>query len=120
MNFALPDFLVLAWAGLAAALCFAWIRPVASEGRAFLRFLGALLLALVFYTPLYGLLFETIHRADVLSGLLAGTMHGVAALFAGAPRNAPARTRTATRARVVLAHIVFGAVLGSLYVVPAA
>jgi hypothetical protein len=69
---------------------------------------GALLYPLV-----YGLIFETMGRADVPAGLALGGVHAVIALFA-----ARAAGNRGAMPRMAIMHVVYGVVLALLYVTP--
>jgi hypothetical protein len=119
-----PAWLLLLWSG-AGASCAAAITgsllgarkgglvllPRArSDARAIVLSLTA---GIIVYPLIYGLAFEATGRADVVTGLLLGLVHGVIVLAAYA-RNA--QVRPALRAAVV--HAVYGAMIAFLYVTP--
>jgi hypothetical protein len=128
-----PAWLLLAWAGFAAALCAAWIgvpgataAPRTGKGRV-ASMLTTVASGVFLYAPLYGFAFEFLRRADLFSGLALGSAHGIAA--AGLwlwqrhrDGQDPLRPRQATleAARVMAARVLYGAVIGFLYLVPAA
>jgi hypothetical protein len=87
--------------------------------------LRTLLLGVLVYAPLYGLSFEILQRADIFYGIVLGTAHGLVAMLIATVRRRnsahPARTRGAAlleAARVVAARVLYGAVLGFVYLVP--
>lgn len=144
MQIPTPSWLLLFWCGLAAAIVSEWVAAIPripnrrneSGGRAGTPRLlsqphGSVPLAILYgtliFAPAYGLLFEWLARADLEAGAVAGAVHGaLAALlfligWARMRRNreAPAFKPVALyRARRLLARVVYGAVLGFLYVVP--
>lgn len=121
----LPSWLLLAWAGGAATSAAAltgsllggrshvpWAL-VPRPGSVLQALAGTLLVGLVVYPAVYGVVFETLGRADLTVGLAGGALHGVVAGLAGGPRRDPRRA-----ARLAAAHLVYAAVLGFLYVTP--
>lgn len=88
----------------------------------------AVLLGTIVSAPVYGLIFEWWHRADLAAGLFLGTIHGVLAglvvLMAFLRRRRqdnhelPVRPLAVFRVRRLITRVVYGAVLGFLYVVP--
>jgi len=88
----------------------------------------------VLLPALYAVAFETLHRADALTGLLLGGPH---AALAGLGLAAAGRSRSCARAitpwppglfgwrfgaftppALVIAHLFYGALLGFVYVIP--
>jgi hypothetical protein len=140
-----PSWLLLLWCGFAASLASEWIvamaRAVLARGRDHPSRSGprlmstprgsvpiAVLLGTLVSAPVYGLIFEWWHRADLAAGLLLGTIHGtVAGLIVLVAflrrrrrdnREMPVRPLAVFRARRLITRVLYGAVLGFLYVVP--
>jgi hypothetical protein len=134
---------LLIWCGLAAAIASEWIAGLGatllrrgersrSAPRLMSRPRGSTLVSLLtgtlLFAPLYGWIFEWAGRADLAAGTALGAAHGlvVTAWSIWASQRAEPRVRPALRA--VLAHrarrtavrVLYGAILGLLYVVPAA
>lgn len=120
-----PAWLLLIWSGLAAASAAAVLAPaiggvqVASWSLAPAprsRIHGALwslAAGAVVYPLIYGVIFELLHRADLRTGLILGAVHGTI-MFAVARRDGTTRSAL----RVAFAHLVYGAMMGFLYVTP--
>jgi hypothetical protein len=120
-----PAWLLLIWSGLAAASAAAIAAPaiggvqvaawsLAPAPRS--RLHGAVwsLAAGAFAYPLiYGAAFELLHRADITAGLILGAIHGAIMFAVARPKGTP---RSALRA--AFAHLVYGAVMGFLYITP--
>ena len=121
----MPAWLLLVWCGLGAATAAGLAAmmiggiPFATWSLATLprtRLHGILCsvgCGLFIYPVIYGLIFEVLHRADLLTGTLLGAAHGLV-LFLTTRRRAPLRPAL----RVAAAHLVYGAVLAFLYVTP--
>jgi len=121
----LPSWLLLAWAGGAATAAAAvtasllggrshvpWAL-VPRPGSALKALTGTLLVGLVVYPAVYGLIFETLGRADLTVGAAGGVLHAIVAGLAGGPRRDPRQA-----GRLAAAHLVYAVVLGFLYVTP--
>jgi hypothetical protein len=120
-----PSWLLLFWVG-AASTCAAAVTGALLGGRAPAAWAlvprpgspsralaGTLVAGLLAYPLLYGLVFETAQRSDVLIGLALGTAHALLAFATSRPLSAPAPAfRTAAM------HVVYGTVCGFLYVTP--
>jgi hypothetical protein len=121
-----PSWLLLLWTGLAALLAAALIvaplaGPRAPRGaiyffrpEGFAQYLLLVFLGLVLYPLLYGLAFDLTHTASVLSGAAAGLAHAAGLLAIRAAR----RARIQMPLLTLLLYVVYGAVLGFLYVTP--
>lgn len=121
----MPAWLLLLWSGLAAAGAAALVAyaiggvrraswSLAPTPRS--RSHGAawsLLGGMVVYPLLYGVTFELLQRADVITGLILGTIHA-AVIFAVARRRGTIRAAL----RAAFAHIAYGAVIAFLYITP--
>jgi len=119
-----PSPLLLLWCGLAATLAaaivgvivgrtgFSWSLAPRAQARpdAFGWTLAGGLLA---YPLAYGIVFETIHRADIRSGFLLGVIHGIVMFVIAGPRS---DMRNAVRAAVI--HVAYAATIAFLYVTP--
>jgi hypothetical protein len=128
VNITEPSWLLLLWAGVAATLAagLAGAGPGVLIGahmrtRGFRRHLGrfslAIALGTLVYPLLYGLVFETTARADLALGAGLGAAHGLLALIWTAIR--PIRSsHSPARLQLLLGHLIYGATLGLLYVVP--
>jgi hypothetical protein len=120
-----PSWLLLVWSGFAATCAAAtagsllggrapraWALvprpPSASASLA-----ASLLAGAVLYPIFYGLAFEITSRADVLTGLAMGTVHGSLAFALSRPA---AAHRPALRLAAM--HVVYGATIAFLYVTP--
>jgi hypothetical protein len=136
-----PSWMLLFWCGLVAALASEWLaafvrslRPRPKLDRAGPRLMnkprGSVPIAVAagtfVFAPLYGLLFESVSRADLLTGSLIGAAHGsltaVFVLLSWLRRRTgngpPLRPIIYYRAGRLLTRIAYGALLGFLYVVP--
>ena len=138
-----PSWILLLWCGLAASLAGELVAAVLRPGRGTRRHgeassprlmagprensIIAVLTGFLIFAPVYGLLFEASHRADIAAGVIVGAAHGVLAgaiaLIAAARQPADARATPLAalawfRARRLLSRMTFGAVLGFLYAVP--
>jgi len=145
-----PSWLLLLWCGFAASLASEWIvaafRALFTRNgdrartddtrRAGPRLMStprnsiplAVILGTLVSAPVYGVIFEWWHRADLESGLLLGTVHGVLAgivvLIAFLRRrrmdnrDTPVRPLAVFRVRRLVTRVLYGALLGFLYVVP--
>src|SRR5690606_14028464 len=87
--------------------------------------LATLALGVLIYGPLYGLIFEALGTATLAGGAAIGAIHGSARTLAAIARQRRApHTRRAEPAAVhgrrIVARLVYGAVVGFLYVVPPA
>ena len=89
----------------------------------------AILSGTVVFAPLYGVAFEWLARADLEAGAAIGAVHGViaglAVVLAGFRRRTASRGKSLKpmlgyRARRLITRVLFGALLGFLYVVPGA
>lgn len=121
-----PSWLLLVWTGLAALLAAALIvAPLAGSGgpRSALYFFrpqdagGYILmgvLGLLVYPVLYGLAFDLTHTASVLSGAAAGIVNAAILIAVRAVQ----RGRIEKPLLTLLLYVVYGAVLGFLYVTP--
>ena len=87
----------------------------------------ALISGTFLFAPVYGLLFESLARADLGTGALIGAAHGAIAaafvLVGHLRKRASAATPTLRpvigyRLRRLVTRTVYGALLGFLYVVP--
>ena len=131
---------LLFWCGLAAAIASEWLAGLGSvlfrsrERTAAPRLMSRprgstlvhVLTGTLIFAPIYGIAFELAGRADLATGAALGAAHGalVTAWALSASRRGDPRLRPATRS--ILSHragrtalrIVYGAVLGFLYVVP--
>jgi hypothetical protein len=143
MSIPAPSWLLLLWCGFTAAIASEWL---VAAGRAFIAPRGAekgtgprlmsrprgsipfsILSGTVVFAPLYGLLFEWLSRADFEAGAAVGAAHGV---FAGllvllstirrttGPAAKALRPMLGYRARRLITRVLYGALLGFLYVVP--
>ena len=122
----MPAWLLLLWSGLAAACAAALVAPIIGGVRVApwslaplptSRTHGALwslMGGLLAYPVLYGTAFELLHRADLPTGLLLGTIHGAAMFILARRRRGSGRAGL----RAAAAHLVYGAVLAFLYVTP--
>lgn len=140
----MPSWLLLLWCGFAASLASEWIvataRAIIARGRGAQR-TGprlmsaprgsvpiAVLLGTLVSAPVYGLVFELWHRADLTAGLMLGTLHGlIAGLFVLVAflrrrrkdnRDTSVRPLAVFRVRRLVTRVLYGALLGFLYVVP--
>jgi hypothetical protein len=144
--FQAPSWLLLFWCGFAASLASEWIvaavRAAIARGRGVQptgpRLMStprgsvpiAVLLGTLVSSPIYGLVFELWHRADLAAGLALGTLHGIlAGLFVLVAflrrrrkdnRATPVRPLAVFRVRRLVTRVLYGALLGFLYVVPPA
>ena len=120
----MPSWLLLLWAGLAAALVALPIaRPVRSAPKR-PRPLASRVLPLGFeiivFPVLYALLFEALRRSDVVAGLALGAAHGLLGVTISklqARRDGP-HPQATTALRALLARTLYGAIFAFLYVVP--
>jgi len=140
-----PSWLLLFWCGLVASIASEWTAAAirASVGRArnhgasgnprlMREPRGSTLIAIITGTlvsaPVYGLLFEWIHRADLTVGATIGAVHGTLAgtvvLFATI-RNRNTRSAGFSlrptafyRLRRFATRVLYGALMGLLYAVP--
>lgn len=140
-----PSWLLLFWCGLVASIASEWtavaIRTAVGGARASRasgnpRLMreprGSALFAIITGTlisaPVYGLLFEWIHRADLAAGATIGALHGTLAgtlVLLATVRNPDSRAAgfslrpTALyRLRRFATRILYGALMGLLYAVP--
>jgi hypothetical protein len=118
-----PSWILLSWSGFAATLAAAlvgvavgagapraWsLAPRAPTTSSALR--ATVVTGLVAYPLLYGLVFELLGRADLLIGLMAGSLHAIIAFFLARPRAHPA-----TAMRSAAAHLVYVTVLAFVYI----
>lgn len=136
-----PSWPLLLWCGLAAAIASEWIAGVgatilrsgerrSAAPRLMSRPRGSTLVSLLtgtlVFAPVYGLAFEFAGNADLATGAALGAAHGVlmTAWSLLTSRRGDARLRPTFRS--VLLHragrgvvrVIYGAVLGFLYVVP--
>lgn len=142
--FQAPSWLLLLWCGFAASLASEWIvaavRAILARGRDTQRSgprlmstpRGSVPIAVLTGTlisaPVYGLIFEWWRRADLAAGLLLGTIHGLIAgliiLIAFVRRrrkdrrDTPVRPLAVFRVRRLVTRVLYGALMGFLYVVP--
>jgi hypothetical protein len=120
-----PAWLLLFWSGCAATCAAAaagslvggkaarsWSlepRPVSAA----LSLAATIAAGMLIYPVIYGVVFETIGRADVPAGAVMGGVHAVLAVAAshraGLPRTMP---------RMAVMHLIYGIVLALLYVTP--
>jgi hypothetical protein len=120
-----PAWFLLFWSGLAAT-CTAALVGSALGGRTpgawalvprHRSTAGAaaatLLAGLLIYPAIYGAIFEVVGDATALTGLMAGSLHAIAA-FALARRSAPTRDSL----RTAFQHLLYAVVVGFLYVTP--
>jgi hypothetical protein len=127
--FAEPAWLLLAWAGLAATLGAAFVgaapgistlMPADADTPPAPRRVRTVLVAALFgvlvYPLIYGTAFELLARADLGIGAGFGTVHGMTALAIRAVRSRP--TASPTIVRLLLGRLIYGSLLGLLYVVP--
>lgn len=140
-----PSWLLLFWSGFAASMASEWIvaavralfttkNPLSRTARPRLMSAPrasvplALAIGTLVAAPAYGIIFEWWNRADLMAGLALGTLHGA---IAGAVamvtflrrrridrRLAPVRVLAAFRARRMITRVLYGGLLGFLYVVP--
>lgn len=117
---AAPTWPILAWAGSAATLIAMLVLPPRREPRekGSAGHLRRLALGLFIFTPLYGLTFEILGRADILSGLTLGFAHGLMSLALAFPHRRTARN--GDLARLLAGRVLFGVIIGFLYPVPTA
>ena len=140
-DFPMPSWPLLLWCGLAAAIASQWIAGLAASvfrrresrsaaPRLMSRQRGSVLVSILtgtfLFAPLYGLVFEFAGRSDLSTGALLGLLHGILATAWSlwASRRGDERLRPSLRS--ILAHraartairVLYGAVLGFLYVVP--
>jgi len=140
-----PSWFLLFWCGLAAALGSEFIVAIArallkpgqaapagaprlmSTPRGSVPF--AILSGTLVFAPVYGLAFEALARADLEAGAALGALHGalagllvIVAAFRRRARTQPKSLRPVIgyRTRRLVTRILFGALLGFLYVVPGA
>lgn len=139
-----PSWLLLFWCGFAASLASEWIVAAiralfagrSNEKHSGPRLMsaprGSVPIAVVTGTlisaPVYGLIFEWMHRADLTAGVLLGALHGLLAgviiLIAFVRRRRMDRRDTSVRplavfrVRRLVTRVLYGALLGFLYVVP--
>lgn len=121
----MPGWLLLIWSGLAAATAVALLAPAIggvsvapwslapvprsrAHGAAWSFAAGV-----IAYPLIYGIAFELLHRADLLTGLILGALHG-AIMFLAAHRRASIRAAF----RAASAHLIYGAVIAFLYITP--
>ena len=121
----MPAWLLLLWSGLAATSVAAVAAPAIGGVRTApwslapvprSRSHGAawsILAGVLAYPLLYGVAFELLHRADLLTGLALGAVHG-AVMFVPAHRAGTLRGAF----RAAAAHLVYGAFIAFLYVTP--
>jgi hypothetical protein len=130
-----PAWLLLLWAGVAATLAAAIVgvppgatlrqlrlarRRAPRNGRVapIGTALATLAIGAIVYPVVYGLVFETVARADIGFGAGLGAVHGL--LAGGLRLLRPAAGQRAGRLfRLLLARFAYGAMLGFLYAVPA-
>jgi hypothetical protein len=140
-DFPTPTWPLLLWCGLAAAIASQWIAGLvasifrrqenrSASPRLMSRQRGSVLVSILtgtlLFAPLYGIVFELAGRSNLSTGALLGLVHGILAtawsLWAarrGDPRLRPSvRSILAHRAGRTAIRILYGAVLGYLYVVP--
>jgi hypothetical protein len=137
-----PSLVILAWAALAATLAAAFVgappgntaaalfgvvptRTARAPADAARRRAGCalagvtLVTGVLVYPLLYAVVFEVVGRADFAFGAGLGAVHSLAAGFARVIRPAVFRPRNVGAfPRLVIARLVYGAVLGLLYPVP--
>jgi hypothetical protein len=120
-----PSWLLLFWSGCAATCAAAaagsivggrGARTWSLEPRrhsAVISLAATIAAGALIYPVIYGVVFETISRADVPAGAVMGSVHAllavIAAHAAGAPRAMP---------RMAVMHLTYGIVLALLYVTP--
>ncbi|HSJ16099.1 MAG TPA: hypothetical protein VK939_16955 [Longimicrobiales bacterium] len=124
MRALLPSWPLLLWSGLAATVTCVWILgallpsagaralvPGARGGPA----LPALGLGIFVYPLLYAVPFQLLHNASILLGAVLGTGHALVLALAGRRRDRPHWNIALQRA---LSVILYGALLGFVYVTP--
>jgi hypothetical protein len=121
----LPSWPLLLWCGTAATCAAATIgaliggrRPapwsLAPRPRSPSHGLAVTLLAGMFLLPLvYGLAFEVLQQATIVTGLGVGAAHAAGSVLAARPRDEP---RQAFSSAVVA--LVYGAAIGFFYITP--
>jgi hypothetical protein len=121
-----PSWLLMLWTGLAALLAAAAIiAPLAGSTAprgallffrpaGFVDFLLLLLLGLVLYPLVYGTIFDLLHVATILSGAGVGAAHAAVLLLV----QPLTHRRIDAPAVTVLTCLVYGIVMGFLYVTP--
>jgi hypothetical protein len=140
-----PSWLLLFWCGLVASITSEWtaavVRALFNRGRnegtpGIPRLMreprGSAPIAIITGTlvsaPVYGLLFEWFHRADLTLGASIGAVHGTFAgiliLLAAMRNRTPAsagfslRPTAVYRVRRFATRVLYGALRGLLYAVP--
>jgi hypothetical protein len=122
-----PAWYLLMWAAVVASLI-TTLLGLAARGHLGQRSparaaLASFVLGVLVWAPIYGFGFEWMGSANALGGGLLGALHGtIAALFAlvraRRARTPPAHALASVQGRRIITRVVFGAVLGFLYVVP--
>jgi hypothetical protein len=146
MSIPAPSWLLLFWCGFTAAIASEWLvaagRAFIAPRRAVLAEKGtgprlmsrprgsipfSILSGTIVFAPLYGLLFEWLSRADFEAGAAVGAAHGVLAGLlvllstirrTSKPAGTALRPMLGYRARRLITRVLYGALLGFLYVVP--
>jgi hypothetical protein len=121
-----PAWLLLLWAALVASVVAAWLgfaaRGRLADDRPLRSAALTLFMGVFVYGPLYGLAFEAIGAATLLLGGALGTLHGASfAAITLSVRRQPGGRRPDTASihgRRIVARLVYGAILGLLYIVP--
>jgi len=137
----MPSWPLLLWCGLAAAVTSQWVAGIVASvfrrrenrsaaPRLMSRQRGSVLVSILtgtlVFAPVYGIAFEFTGRSDLSTGATLGLIHGILAtawsLWAarrGDERLRPSlRSLLAHRAARTAIRVLYGAVLGFLYVVP--
>ncbi|MGH7505163.1 MAG: hypothetical protein ACRELX_05915, partial [Longimicrobiales bacterium] len=124
-----PAWFLLLWSALVASLVAAWLgfaaRGRLHDHRPIRSAVATLGLGILVYGPLYGLLFEAIGTATLLVGAVIGAFHGAAVASIALLRDrlagrGPRSDDAAVHGRRLVIRLVYGAILGLLYVVPPA
>lgn len=133
---------LLLWSGLAAAIASEWVaglgaatvrpRERSSAPRLMTRPRGStivhILAGVLVFAPLYGLAFEIAGRASLTLGATLGAVHGILVTAWALLAAIRGERKLRPTPRAVFLHrvgrsavqVIYGAVLGFLYVVPAA
>jgi hypothetical protein len=122
-----PAWYLLLWAALVASLVASLLgfsaRSQLGERSPRRAIIIGFLLGIFVWGPIYGIAFELFGTANAPGGALLGALHGAAYAVVGlirARRTERARSPAfaSIHGRRIITRVVYGAVLGFLYVVP--